>query len=326
MKKWYGLIALGLCLSTTYGQMVTPAEKQAVIRQSAQLLEQHYVYPDKGKTLAAALLRQEKQLTQGTDSVDVFAKAVTSLLRKTVKDGHVFLRYNPEMIKALKAPQAKGDSAKDPFHYDERAVNMNFGFTEVKILPGAVGYIRLSEINLSPNSVDVLKAAMTFVQHTKALILDLRDNGGGGSAIGLVLEGYFVKDGTPLLEVKSRDGKNELMKAATLPDTKPYEQPLYILVNNRTASAAEALAFELQHLKRAVIVGQRSAGGAHMNNIFPTNDRFLLSVSIAAPVFPGTDHSWELTGVQPDIVTDNKEEDLPTVLGLIKKDHDTTGK
>ncbi|MBC9915086.1 S41 family peptidase [Chitinophaga varians] len=326
MKKWYGLMALSLCLSTAYGQMVTPAEKQAVLRQSAQLLEQHYVYPDKGKTLAAALLQQEQQLTQGTDSVDVFARAVTSLLRKTVKDGHVYLRYNPEMIKELKAPPAKGDSAKDPFHYDERAVNMNFGFMEVKILPGTVGYIRLSEINLSPNSVDVLKAAMTFVQHTKALILDLRDNGGGGSAIGMVVEGYFVKDGTPLLEVKSRDGKNEVMKAATLSDTKPYEKPLYILVNNRTASAAEAIAFELQHLKRAVIVGQRSAGGAHMNDIFPANDRFLLSVSVAAPVFPGTDHSWELTGVQPDIATANREEDLPAVLGLIKKDHDTAGK
>ncbi|WP_343744162.1 S41 family peptidase [Chitinophaga sp.] len=326
MKKWYALMAFGLCLSTAYGQMVTPAEKQAVIRQAAQLLEQHYVYPDKGKTLAAALLQQEKQLAQGTDSVHVFARAVTGLLRKTVKDGHVFLRYNPEMIKELKAPPAKGDSAKDPFHYDERAVNMNFGFTEVKILPGAVGYIRLSEINLSPNSVDILEAAMVFVQHTKALVLDLRDNGGGGSAVGLVLEGYFVKDGTPLLEVKSRDGKNELMKAQALSGIKPYEKPLYILVNDHTASAAEAIAFELQHLKRAVIVGQRSAGGAHMNEVYPANDRFLLSVSVAAPVFPGTDHSWELTGVQPDIVTTNREEDLPAVLGLIKKDNDTAQK
>ncbi|NML40769.1 S41 family peptidase [Chitinophaga sp. G-6-1-13] len=326
MKKWYGLMAFGLCLSTAYGQTVTPAEKQAVIRQSAQLLEQHYVYPDKGKVLAAALLQQEKQLTRGTDSVKVFAKAVTSLLRQTVKDGHIFLRYNPEFVKELKTQREKTDSAKDPFFDDERAAKTNYGFAEVKILEGAVGYIRLAEINLSPKSVDMLKAAMTLVQHTQALILDLRDNGGGGSAIGMVVEGYFVKDGTPLLEVKSRDGKNELMKAAALSGTKPYEKPLYILVNNQTASAAEAIAFELQHLKRAVIVGQRSAGGAHMNDIYPTNDRFLLSVSVAAPVFPGTDHSWELTGVQPDMVTANREEDLPVVLGLIKQGNDTTRK
>lgn len=326
MKKWYGLMALGLCLSTAYGQTVTSAEKQVVIRQSAQLLEQHYVYPDKGKALAAALLQQEKQLTKGTDSVKVFAKAITGILQQMVKDGHVFMRYNPEFVKELKSRQEKADSAKDPFYDDERAARTNYGFMEVKILPDAIGYIRLAEINLSPKSVDLLKAAMTLVQRTKALILDLRDNGGGGSAIGLVLEGYFVKAGTPLLEVKSRDGKNELMKAEALSGTQAYERPLYILVNNHTASAAEAIAFELQRLKRAVIVGQRSAGGAHMNELFPIGDGFLLSVSTAAPVFPGTDRSWELTGVQPDVTTANGAEDLPAVLGLIKKHNDTAKK
>lgn len=315
-----------LCLSTVYGQTVTSAEKQAVIRQSAQLLEQHYVYPDKGKLLAAALLQKERDLTKGTDSVKVFAKAVTKLLRQTVQDGHIFLKFDPELVRELNAPRAKGDSAKDPFHYSERAANINYGFLEVKVLEGNIGYIRLAEINLSPQSVDVLKAAMTMVQHTQALILDLRDNGGGGSAIGLVLEGYFVKAGTPLLEVKNRNGKNEVMKAEALSGTRPYERPLYILVNDDTASAAEAIAFELQYMKRATIVGQRTAGGAHMNELYPANNRFLLSVSIAAPVFPGTSQSWELTGIQPDIVTTSREEDLPVVLGLIKKDHDTARK
>ncbi|QJB32614.1 S41 family peptidase [Chitinophaga oryzae] len=326
MKKWYSLMAACLCLSTVYGQTVTSAEKQAIIRQSAQLLEQHYVYPDKGKVLAAALLQKEKELSKGTDSVDAFAKSVTSLLRQTVKDGHVYLRFDPEIVPKLKVPRQRMDSAQDPFHYGERAARMNYGFMEVKVLPGTVGYIRLSEINFSPKSVDLLKAAMTLVQHTQALILDLRDNGGGGSAIGLVLEGYFVKAGTPLLEVKNRKGDSEVMKAEALSGTQPYERPLYILVNKKTASAAEALAFELQHLKRAMVVGERTAGGAHMNELFPVGDRFCLSVSCAAPVFPGTDHSWELTGIQPDIVTTNREEDLPVVLGLIKKDHDTAGK
>nr|WP_295873384.1 S41 family peptidase [uncultured Chitinophaga sp.] len=326
MKKWYSLLAACLCLSTVCGQTVTSAEKQAIIRQSAQLLEQHYVYPDKGKLLAAALLQKEKDLTKGTDSVNVFAKAVTGLLRQTVKDGHIYLRFDPQTVAKLKAPRQRTDSAQDPFHYDERAARMNYGFMEVKVLPGTVGYIRLSEINFSPKSVDLLKAAMTLVQHTQALVLDLRDNGGGGSAIGLVLEGYFVKAGTPLLEVKNRKGDSELMKAEPLSGIQPYDKPLYILVNNRTASAAEAIAFELQHLKRATIVGERTAGGAHMNELFPAGDRFCLSVSCAAPVFPGTDRSWELTGIQPDIVTASREEDLPVVLGLIKKDHDTARK
>lgn len=79
-----------------------------------------------------------------------------------------------------------------------------------------------------------------------------------------------------------------------------YERPLYILVNKKTASAAEAFAFVMQQQNRAGIVGQTTAGAAHMNDWYPLNDSIYLSVSTAAPVLPGTNRSWEQKGVEPD--------------------------
>ena len=96
-----------------------------------------------------------------------------------------------------------------------------------------------------------------------------------------------------------------------------YKQPLYILVNKKTASAAEAFAFTLQAQGRAVIIGQTSAGGAHMNTWYPVNDEIFVSVSTAAPVLPGTERSWEGKGVKPDHVVEEGKE-LDVVRGLVR--------
>ncbi|WP_212005657.1 S41 family peptidase [Chitinophaga sp. HK235] len=320
-------VSLCLCLSTASAQTLSEKQQREVLVRSAQLMEQHYVYPDKGKLLSAALLKAGKDRAYAAiDSVKSFSNGVTALLQQTVKDGHIYLRYDPAVVKDLQAPKGNTDSLPDPFYYGERAEKNNYGFQEIKILPGGVGYLRLSEINLSPKSIVLLKAAMELLRHTQALVLDLRDNGGGGSDMGLVLEGCFVPEGTPLLEVKKREGAVTQEKAVTAGPEYKYEQPLYVLVNGRTASAAEAFPFTMQRLKRAVVVGQRTAGAAHMNEWYPAGNDFFLSVAVAAPVFPGTDISWERTGVQPDFVTADREEDLPLVLRLIAERHDAARK
>jgi C-terminal processing protease CtpA/Prc len=93
------------------------------------------------------------------------------------------------------------------------------------------------------------------------------------------------------------------MKTVSWLTEKKYDAPVFIIINKKTASAAEALAFALQAQKRAVIVGQPSAGGAHMSSWYAVNDFLYVSVSTAAPVLPGTETSWEGKGVEPDFVT-----------------------
>jgi C-terminal processing protease CtpA/Prc len=141
---------------------------------------------------------------------------------------------------------------------------------------------------------------MTFVAKTQALIIDLQNNGGGGSAIGNVFESFFLPKETPLLEFKSRNGETNVAKTVAWLTAEKYNNPLYILINKNTFSATEAFAYGLQKAGRAKVIGQPSGGGAHMNSWYPVNEYIFISVSTGAPTLPGTEENWEGKGVQPD--------------------------
>lgn len=278
------------------------------VKKIAELIEKNYVFPEKGKTIAALFLGEHAR-GKFKDAKDwkEFAKTATEVLRSISGDRHLFVEYDPAQVKELNAPPKTDDNSNsDPensFFYGEKARQKNYGFREVQILDGNIGYLKLSEINISEKSLPVLIGAMRFVGNSKALIIDLSDNGGGGSEIGSVLESCFLPKNTDLLEFKSRNGRTEISRTVAWLTESKYEKPLYIIVNKKTGSAVEAFAFVLQAKKRAVVVGQPSAGAAHMSSWYAVNDFIYVSVSTAAPVLPGTETSWEGRGVQPDFVT-----------------------
>lgn len=297
-------------------QPVTKQDIAAAVNRIAILIKEHYVFEEKGKKIADDLLQQFRQgALEKANNWQLFDSLVTGIIRRSGQDGHLYVRYDPQMVKTLQAPEDTSVEQEDMFLHGPQARDKNFGFREVKILDNNIGYIKVSEINISVKSLPVLYAAMQLVANTRALVIDLRDNGGGGSDIGPVFESFFLPPNKVLLDVKSRTGVLESMKTVGWLTQEKYNKPLYILVNKKTASAAEAFAFTLQAQKRGVIVGQASAGGAHMNSWYPVNDEIFVSVSTAAPVLPGTVESWEQKGVQPDHVAEEGKE-LEVVKGM----------
>ena len=65
--------------------------------------------------------------------------------------------------------------------------------------------------------------------------------------MGAVFESFFFTRETELLEFKSRNGTSELKKTEPWLLEKKYTKPLYILINGKTASAAEAITFALKY-------------------------------------------------------------------------------
>lgn len=287
-------------------QNLSAQEIETSVAKIAKLVESNYVFPDKGKTIAAHFLSEHRRgKFAGTKDWQAFGKTATGILRGFSNDGHLFVEYDPPQVRELTTPPADATApdAESSFFYGKKARESNYGFSEVKVLDGNIGYLKLTQINISEKSLPILFAAMRLVAGTQALLIDLRDNGGGGSEIGAVLESFFLPKNTALLEFKSRSGSVETSKTVAWLTEKRYEQPLYLIVNRKTASAAEAFAFALQAKKRAVVVGQASAGGANMSSWYPVNEFLYVSVSTAAPVLPGTEKSWEGRGVQPDFLT-----------------------
>jgi C-terminal processing protease CtpA/Prc len=78
-------------------------------------------------------------------------------------------------------------------------------------------------------------------------------------------------------------------------------RPVYVLISNRTFSAAEGFTYDLQALERVTVVGERSGGGAHPFKYHRAHPHFVLSLAEGRSINPVTDGNWQGTGVVPDV-------------------------
>jgi carboxyl-terminal processing protease len=131
-----------------------------------------------------------------------------------------------------------------------------------------MAYIRIREF--CPKTAEHLDQVLRELGNLRAVVLDLRDNPGGGLPAAVSVANLFLREG---LIVKSVDraGRQELYRAQpdrTFSDT----VPLAVLVNGRTASAAEIVAGSLWANSRAVLVGERTRGKGCVQTLFPLPD------------------------------------------------------
>jgi C-terminal processing protease CtpA/Prc len=278
-------------------------EKREVIARAAELLEARYVDAKKGRELARQVRREAAaRRWHEISSDEEFAKTVTTRLRELSKDGHLSLDYS---AKAL-APDA--DAAEEAFGADEfekwYGVGVNHGFEEVRRLEGNVGYLNLTVFAPPAMGADLAVAAMSLLAQSDALIIDLRQNGGGDGAMGKLIAGYLL-DGAREVSGTYNRPTDTLTRSFT-PEWVPgrrfgTEKPVYLLISKGTFSAAEAFAYDLQALKRAVVVGEPSGGGAHPFEYRRAGTHFVLSLPEGRSVNPITGKDWEGVGVQPDV-------------------------
>lgn len=101
----------------------------------------------------------------------------------------------------------------------------------------------------------------------KGLVLDLRNNPGGLVTAALETASLFLKPGAKLVTVR---GRNVAEKSQTVPGgATPYEFPLAVLINAKSASASEIVAGALQDHDRATIIGESSFGKGLVQSVFP---------------------------------------------------------
>lgn len=113
----------------------------------------------------------------------------------------------------------------------------------------------------------------------KGLVLDLRNNPGGVAESALEVASLFLEPGKTILRIRGRSRKEETV--AVPPDAKPYTFPVSILINEKTASAAEIVAAALQDHKRASVAGIRSFGKGLVQSVYPLSDSAGLALTVA---------------------------------------------
>jgi len=144
--------------------------------------------------------------------------------------------------------------------------------------PG-VGYIRVSSFD-AQTSADLKQAIEKLGgEGLKGLILDLRNNPGGLLPVALETASLFLKPGQPLLTVSGRAVAGQQEKVPD--DATPYTFPLAVLINEKSASAAEIVAGCLQDHDRAAIVGTPSFGKGLVETVYPLSDGAGLALTTA---------------------------------------------
>ena len=177
------------------------------------------------------------------------------------------------------------------------------GRWEYFVLPDErIAYIRIKEF--APRTTERFEQSLRELLGARGIVLDLRDNPGGGLEAGYAVANLFLSEGVIFTRV-DRLGRRQEFPAR--PEGTHSDVPIVVLVNGQTASAAEIVAGSLQLYDRAVLVGSRTRGkGLVQSMISLPNDlgqvnlttaEFLLGVDQPVARRPGAER-W---GVGPHI-------------------------
>ncbi len=139
-----------------------------------------------------------------------------------------------------------------------------------------------------------------------ALLIDLRNNGGGSMGEAIELAGMFIDKG-PVVQQRSANGE-----IAIGSDTKPgaaWDGPLGVLINRRSASSSEIFAAAIQDYGRGLIIGEPSFGKGtvqtlvNLDELAKTGNRQFGDLKLTiAQFFRISGGSMQLRGVTPDIL------------------------
>ncbi len=126
---------------------------------------------------------------------------------------------------------------------------------EAKRLASGHGYIRFNAFMMPVR--EKVRSALREFKDAPGIIFDLRANLGGLGDLAMGIAGLMETRQTSLGSSRRRSGQ---LKLVVFPQAQPYTGPVVVLIDGGSGSTTEIFAAGLQELRRAVIVGERSAG------------------------------------------------------------------
>ena len=283
-----------------------PENRAELVKDLSEGLERVYVFPEVAEQMVALIQgKLERGEYDSFDTVPAFAQALTADLQSISHDKHLNVRpFSPP------PPRADGQ-APDEAELARRRLEQqrfdNFGFHELKRLEGNVGYLDLRGFQDAGAAGDTAHAAMRFLSHSSALIVDLRNNGGGSPSMIQLITSYFFDEPQHLnsFYVRQSDSTQQFWTQANVPGPKMLDTPIFVLTSGQTFSAAEEFTYNLKNMERATIVGETTGGGAHpverMFSDMGDGHHAQATLPFGRAINPITGTNWEGTGIEPHV-------------------------
>jgi hypothetical protein len=291
-------------------------EGRAVATKLAGELVRSFVYREQAEAYAAMLKKNAASGRYDIGTRDQIAHRMTDDLMAVHKDGHLTVRVAEPEDKA--GPGGGGGPNLPPLIQ-----------TAKTIAPG-IGYIRFSAFFGTDEEMAGVRKWLAENRDAKTLIFDLRNHHGGGIAEQDVIFSYLYAEPTPLVHMAMAkaiydehgspipnsetvrfvpEGDKVVATHRAVPgeDTPLRRAQVYLLVSNRTASAAEHFALALKSTGRATLIGEATAGANHFGGPTELNNHFYVWMPVGRTYDIKTGKDWEGSGVAPDVEADPKE-------------------
>lgn len=287
---------------------LTPEIRRETLDELSKSLLERYVEPDTAKKISAELKkRQSAGEFDNLNDGPQFAAKINELLKSMVTDAHLRFRFSEKALPKRERPNEP--SAEEIKRQEEETRFSNSGFEKVERLKGNIGYLKFNYFDNPENVKRPLAAAMGFLANTDALIIDLRENGGGSpSGVQLVCSYLFDEKPVHLNSLMFRDGDKvrveDFRTLATVDGPRYLDREVFVLTSKRTGSGAEECSYNLKNLKRATLVGSSTWGGANPGGTVRLGDHFSCFIPVGKAMNPITKTNWEGTGVIPDVEVD----------------------
>ena len=291
-------------------------EGRAVALKLADELVSSFVFTDQAQAYAAMLRKNAAAGRYDTGTRGALAKLMTDDLLAVHKDGHLHVM----LADGDNRPGARSGPPK--------------GFPPLiqsaKTIAPGIAYIRFTAFFGTDEEVAAVRKWLAENRNAKTVIFDLRNHHGGGLDEQDAIFSYLYGKKTPLVKmavsnavyhsrgmpleasptlVFASEGDKMVATHSAIPGeaTPLRKAKVYLLVSNRTASAAEHFALALKSTGRATLIGEPTAGANHFGGGRPLNDHFAVWMPVGRTYDIKTGKDWEGDGISPDIAMDPKQ-------------------
>lgn len=289
-------LTISFIAGSTSAQQDSPkldeTSRRTFVEQAGKMLRERYVFPDIADQAARAI---ELELNKGSyndlDQPGAFAQRVTEDLRAVAKDKHL-------NVTAPGFPTGAQPAAP---------VRAEGGVARADILDGNVGYIEV--VGFPPPAAfnGPVDRAMAALQKTRALIVDVRRNGGGSPVTVSYLVSYFIRSGerVHINTFITRNAGTETFRSQDFwSEATPVSfagKPVFVLTSGRTFSGGEEFAYDMKVMNLAKIVGETTGGGANPGGTVRVASGLTMFIPNGRAQNPITKTNWEGVGVIPDV-------------------------
>ncbi|XP_034564516.1 retinol-binding protein 3-like [Notolabrus celidotus] len=290
--------------------IVSSTFQPALVLEMAKILMDNYCFPEN-------LIGMQEAIQQAISSGEILqisdkktlAAVLTTGVQGALNDPRLTVSYEPNFVPAV--------PPRLPSLPKEQLTRLVRNSVKLDILENDVGYLRIDRI-IGKETMTKLGSRLRDniwdrAAETSSLILYLRYSTAGELSGVPILISYF-SDPKNLIHIETVYDRpsNTTRELWTMPSIRGRrfgrKKDVIILSSRRTMGAAEAVAYILKHLKRAIIVGEISAGGSvRIQKIRIAQTEFYITVPVARSISPITGQSWEVHGVSPTVDVNAKE-------------------